>query len=156
LGNGCALASFTMGSNGQLTSTNRYDKMPLFISCGYSMLLSPSGKTLVMLPDGLDGGSTLQFFHFNGSEPITPFTEVTDKSDTFGAMAWDNSNHLYALNSVSGKLHVYTVTSTDVVEAPGSPYVLPPHCPFDQQDAQWECPQNLIVRIVPQAKGLSN
>jgi hypothetical protein len=155
LGNGCALASFTVGSKGQLTSTNTYDKMPLLPVCAQGMLLSPSGKVLVVF---LNNGTGLQFFHFNGAEPITPFTGVISASvvDPFGTMAWDASDHLYALNSVSGKLHVYTVTSTDVVEAPGSPYVLPPHCPFDQPDSQFECPQNLVVRSIPQAKGLAN
>jgi hypothetical protein len=144
---GCALASFTMGSQGQLTSTNSYDDMPQFIGCGGSMLLSPSGKTLVLLPND---GSSLQLFHFNGADPITPFTQVAGKSgDPFGAIAWDASNHLYALSSVSGKLRVYTVNSTGVVEAPGSPIDLPPHCPYDFPDSQWECPQSLVVRIVP-------
>jgi hypothetical protein len=144
---GCTLASFTMGSQGQLTSTNTFDNMPRLPACGQAMLLSPNGKVLAVLPNG---GASLQFFHFNGAEPITPFTEVTSKSDDpFGTMAWDGSNHLYALNSVSGKLRVYTVDSTDVVEAPGSPYDLPPHCPYDYPDSQWECAQTLIVRIVP-------
>jgi hypothetical protein len=36
-------------------------------------------------------------------------------------MGSDKGNHLYALNGVSGRLHVYTATSTSVVEAPGPP-----------------------------------
>jgi hypothetical protein len=39
-------------------------------------------------------------------------------------MQWDNSNHLYAVNGASGKLHVYIVTPTFVVEAAGSPYAV--------------------------------
>jgi hypothetical protein len=143
---GCALASFTVGSKGQLTSTNTYDKMPLLPFCGQGMLLSPNGKFLVVLPNG---GASLQFFHFNGSEPITPFTQVVGKSGYFGIVAWDSSNHLYALNGLSGKLHVFTVTSTEVVEAPDSPYALPPHCAYDQQDQTQGCPQDLIVRSIP-------
>jgi hypothetical protein len=144
---GCALASYTMGTDGQLTSTNTYDNMPRLPACGQEMLLSPNGKVLAVLSNG---GGSLQFLHFNGAEPITPFTAVASASgDYFGTMAWDASNHLYALNSFSGKLHVYTVNSTDVVEAHGSPYDLPPHCPYDYPDSQWECGQSLIVRIVP-------
>jgi hypothetical protein len=142
---GCALASFTVGSHGQLTSTNTYDNMPHV--CASAMLLSPSGKTLVVLPNS---GTSLQFFHFNGSEPITKSAEVTAKSGSFSTMAWDGSNHLYALNGLSGKLHVYTVSSSKVVEAPGSPYNVP-YCGYDSQAGEQgpNCPQNLVVRIVP-------
>jgi hypothetical protein len=143
---GCALASFIVGSQGQLTSTNSYDNMPQLPDCGQDMLLSPAGKILAVLTAN---GASLQFYRFNGAEPITQFAELTSTSDPFGAMAWDASNHLYALNSMSGKLHVYTVSSTDVVETPGSPYDLPPHCPYDYQNSMFECPQSLVVRIVP-------
>jgi WD40 repeat protein len=141
---GCALASFTVGSKGQLTSTNTYANMPEV--CGQSMLLSPSGKFLVVLSLG---GRSLQLFHFNGSQPITNFTQITGKSGWFSAMAWDKSNHLYALNGLSGRLHVYTVTSSGVVEAAGSPYTLP-FCGYDLQDNIPNCPQSLIVRSLPQ------
>jgi hypothetical protein len=144
---GCALASYTAGSDGQLTSTNTYNNMPRLPACGQEMRLSPNGKTLAVLPNG---GSSLQFFHFNGVAPITPFTQVASTSgDPFGPMAWDASNHLYALGSTSGKLHVYTVSSTGVVETPGSPYNLPAHCPYDYQNSAFGCPQSLVVRIVP-------
>lgn len=140
---GCALASFTVGSQGQLTSTNTYDNMPHV--CGQAILLSPSGKVLVVLSNG---GQNLQFFHFNGAEPITPFAEVDGKSGWFSTMAWDGSNHLYALNGLSGRLHVYTISSTAVVEAPGSPYDLP-YCGYDSQDQTPSCYQNLVVRSIP-------
>jgi hypothetical protein len=143
---GCALASFTMGGKGQLTSTNSYDDMPLLPYCGQEMLLSPSGKALAVLTEN---GASLLLYHFNGAQPITQFAGLINKSDPFGAMAWDANNHLYALNSISGKLNVYTVSSTGVVETPGSPYNLPPHCPYDQHNSMFECPQNLVVRIVP-------
>jgi hypothetical protein len=38
-------------------------------------------------------------------------------------MAW-SGNTLYAVNNASGKLHVYDVSTTKVVEAAGSPYSL--------------------------------
>lgn len=143
---GCALASFTMGSQGQLTSTNSYDDMPLLPYCGQEMVLAPSGKTLAVLTAN---GTSLLLYHFNGSEPITQFAGLVNKSDPFGAVAWDASNHLYSLNSISGKLNVYTVSSTGVVETADSPYDLPPHCPYDQQNSMFECPQSLVVRVVP-------
>jgi hypothetical protein len=37
-------------------------------------------------------------------------------------LAWDNSNHLYALSYESGELYVYTVTPTSISEVAGSPY----------------------------------
>jgi outer membrane protein assembly factor BamB len=73
---------------------------------------------------------------------------VTGTSGFFTTMAWDSSNHLYALNGKSGRLHVYTVTSTAVVEAPGSPYDLP-FCGFDSEDGVEGCAQTLIVRAIP-------
>ena len=51
-----------------------------------------------------------------------------------------------ALNGVSGKLHVYTVSSTKAVKAPGSPYDLS-YCGFSQNAP--ECPQTIVVRSVP-------
>lgn len=140
---GCAFASFTVGSQGELASTNTYDNMPKTMGCGNGMLLSPSGKTLAV-----NGANALEFFHFNGSAPLTPLGEIVSKSGSFGTMAWDNSDHLYALNASSGRLHVYTVTSTAVVEAPGSPYDVP-FCGYDMPDSTLECPQTLIVRIIP-------
>ncbi|MGB6687335.1 MAG: hypothetical protein WBE76_05790 [Terracidiphilus sp.] len=140
---GCAFASFTVGSQGELISTNTYDNMPKLVGCGNGMLLSPSGKTLAV-----NGANALEFYHFNGSASLTPLGEIVSKSGSFGTMAWDNSDHLYALNSLSGRLHVYTVSSTNVVEAPGSPYDVP-FCGYDMPDSTLECPQTLVVRIVP-------
>jgi hypothetical protein len=140
---GCALASFTVGSQGDLTSTNTYDDMPHV--CAQALMLSPSGKVLVAVATG---GQSLQFFHFNGAEPITPLAEVVGKSGWFTNIAWDSSNHLYALNGLSGRLHVYTVSSSGVEEAPGSPYDLP-FCGYDSQDQTENCYQNLIVRSIP-------
>jgi hypothetical protein len=66
--------------------------------------------------------ANVQFFHFNGAAPITKFTGIIGTSGGIASMAWDKYNHLYAWNGASGKLHVYTVTTTSVVEAAGSPY----------------------------------
>ena len=67
-------------------------------------------------------GTGIQFFHFNGAKPVTEFTGIIGFSGYITAMQWDKSNHLYAINGASGNVHVYTATSTSVVEAPGSPY----------------------------------
>jgi hypothetical protein len=143
---GSGLASYTVESNGDLVSTNFYGSMPQLagsLSLGFvAMELNPAGNILAVPVE-----TGIQFFHFNGAAPITTFTGVIGTSGYITAMAWDSSNHLYALNGQSGKLHVYTVTSTGVVEAPGSPY-LPP----DGSCRSGGCwPQYLIVRSVPPA-----
>jgi len=138
---GCALASYTAGSQGQLTSTNTYASMPHV--CGQSMILSPSGTVLALL--SLDG-TTLQLFHFNGAANISSaFAQVKGTSGWFTKLAWDKNNHLYALNGLSGRLHVYTVGASSVTEAAGSPYNVP-YCGYDTQENMPNCSQSLIVR----------
>lgn len=137
------LVSYTVESNGDLVTTNTYRNMPQLAGYlalgGGVMKLNPAGTVLAVTV-----GTGIQFFHFNGANPITTFTGVIGKSGYISTMAWDNRNHLYALNAKSGKLHVYTVTTTGVVEAAGSPYLPPNSC---TSGGCW--PQNLIVRINP-------
>jgi len=87
--------------------------------------MSPSGTLLAVA-----GSGGLQIFHFNGASPITNFTGVLT-TDFIDRLFWDHSNHLYALSPVPGpstsglgKLHVFTVTDTGAIEAPGSPYAI--------------------------------
>jgi hypothetical protein len=88
--------------------------------------MSPSGQYLAV-----GGTSGLQIFHFNGANPITKFTGlVTTKQ--IDQLFWDNSNHLYAISRTAGKLFVYSVSSTGVKRAPGSPHTI-------------ATPQNIIV-----------
>ena len=81
--------------------------------------MSPSGKLLAVA-----GESGLQIFHFNGGNPITPYTGLLTSSN-ITQMFWDKDNHLYALSTVEGKLYVFTVTPTGYTQAPGSPYSIP-------------------------------
>jgi hypothetical protein len=97
--------------------------------------LNPAGTILAVAE-----GTGTQFYHFDGADPITPIGEIIGISGQISAMAWDKDNHLYALNT-SGKLHVYTATTTSVVESPGSPYSNIPHC------APNYCQQSVIVRV---------
>jgi small-conductance mechanosensitive channel len=83
------------------------------------MKMDPTGKYLAIAT-----GPGVQLYHFNGAKPITSFTGVIGTSGSISQIAWDTSGHLYALNT-SGKVHVYTVTSTSVKEVAGSPYVIP-------------------------------
>ena len=78
--------------------------------------MSPTGKFLAV---GGSGG--LQVFHLNGANPITKYTGLLT-ANPIDQMFWDNANHLYALSRTAGKLYVFTVTSTSVTQAPGSPH----------------------------------
>jgi hypothetical protein len=62
-------------------------------------------------------------FHFNGADPITPYTGplTTDEIDQ---MFWDNDNHLYAIGQTAGKLFVFTITPTSNSQSSGSPYTI--------------------------------
>jgi hypothetical protein len=136
------VASYTVESNGDLVSTNTYENMPYVAqSPNLQMKLNATGNILAV-----SAGTGIQFFHFNGAAPVTSFTGVIGTSGFISAMSWDGDNHLYALNELSGRLHVYTTTSSTVVEAPGSPYQLP-YC--GQLHGGSLCSQTLIVRRIP-------
>jgi len=131
------LASYTVGTQGDTVSTNTWADMPMLpLQYGTSMAILRINQTGKILAAG--AGPGVQFFHFNGAAPITTFTGIIGTSGFISTMGWDKDNHLYALNAASGKLHVYTVTSTKVVEAPGSPYSNIPYC--------GGCQQTLVVR----------
>jgi hypothetical protein len=113
------LASYTADSSGNLTTTSTYSNMPS-ISAGFvrAIAMSPAGDLLAVA-----GTGGLQVFHFNGADPITPYTGLllTDEVDQ---IFWDNDNHLYAIGQAAGKLLVFTVTPTMNSQAPGSPYTI--------------------------------
>jgi hypothetical protein len=133
------LASYTVDGKGNITSTNTWENMPT-VSTGSSLLpidnpselsMSPSGKLLaVKIQPNCQSCDTpwgFQVFHFNGAAPATSYSPVILPNDVIWQMAWDNSNHLYALGwgTAEGQplqLYVYTVTPTAISEAPGSPY----------------------------------
>ena len=113
------LASYTVDSQGDTVSTNTWADMPLLVNGAngfYPLRLDPTGKILAVAT-----GTGVQLFHFNGANPITPFTNIIGVSGFVAWIAWDNSNHLYAVNGASGQLHVYTVTSKGITESKDSP-----------------------------------
>ena len=114
------LASYTVDSQGDTTSTNTWENMPTAPDDVYAVALDPTGKILAIAT-----GNGVQFFHFNGAAPITKFTGVIETSGHISGMAWDNDGHLYAQDAVGGTLHVYAVTTTSAKELPGSPTVIP-------------------------------
>jgi hypothetical protein len=128
------LASYTVGSQGQLTSTNSSTHMPTPRITVDSASMSPSGKLLAIAGEATASGEVpgLQVFHFNGAGVLTVYSGILT-SAPIRRIRWDNANHLYAISSGLNKLFVFTVTPTSIVQAPGSPYAI-------------SSPSNLFVR----------
>ena len=113
------LASYTINSQtGAISSTNTYQNMPATQIYPNDIAMSWSGNLVAL------GGLGLELFHFNGASPATTFGGVLLPKVNIDKVAFDKNNHLYALSDSSGQLYVYTVTSSSVTEAPGSPYTI--------------------------------
>jgi len=110
------LGVYTADSSGNLSTNSTYQNMPT-AAVGFNdqILASPAGNLLAV-----GGTSGLQVFHFNGSNPITPYTGLLATHEV-RFLAWDNHNHLYGI-SPSGRLYSFTVTTTGHKQASGSPY----------------------------------
>jgi hypothetical protein len=105
------LAAYTADSSGNLTTSST----AATISTVYParMSVSPAGKLLAV-----GGPNGLQVFHFNGSNPITPYTKRL--AWTNYDLAWDTHNHLYAAEN--GGVHAWSITPSFWKQA--SPYPL--------------------------------
>jgi hypothetical protein len=113
------LATYTVHSDGSLTTESAYWNMPTTANQGINdMETSPSGKLLAVA-----GTAGLEIFHFDGSNPITPYTGLLI-NDEIDQCLWDNNNHLYAVSSKSSKLFVFTVTPASYHQSPGSPHLI--------------------------------
>jgi hypothetical protein len=114
------LASYTVDpATGDIQSTNTWDNMPTPDVNVDSLSFSPSGTLLAV------SGYGVQIFHFNGADPITPYTPALLPKNIIDGIAWDNNNHLYVNDFTDASIHVFTVTPTSFSEAPGSPYPIP-------------------------------
>ena len=116
------IASYTINSTGGIQSTNTFADMPTVEVSGpgnpsFTMNMSPAGNLLAV-----GGYPGLQIFHFNGAAPATTYSSLLLPKVDIDQLAWDSSNHLYALSYSSGELYVYTVTPTSISEVSGSPY----------------------------------
>jgi hypothetical protein len=110
------LATYTADTSGNLTTQSTYLNMPATgVKNVNAIQISPSGNLLA-----IGGTNGLQIFHFNGSQ-VTYYTRLLTTGD-IDQVTWDNSNHLYAISRLGGKLFVLTVTPTTFKQAPGSPY----------------------------------
>ena len=104
---GYQLATYTVNSNGTLATSSTSSNMPkVSVGSVTAVSMSPSGKLLAVA-----GTAGLQVFHFNGAYPITAYTGLMSVSE-MDQLAWDNSNHLYAISTSANKLAVFTVTPT--------------------------------------------
>jgi len=86
------LAVYTADSSGNLTTNSTAANMPTTTVFPFRMAVSPAGNLL-----GVCGGGGLQVFHFNGSNPITPYTKQL--AVACNDLAWDKHNHLYIIGS---------------------------------------------------------
>jgi hypothetical protein len=121
------LASYTVDGQGNLSTTSTAANMPSTKDVMRNDIttpilnMSPSGKLLAV--GGLYG---LQVFHFNGANPVTPYSAVLT-TDRINRIHWDNNNHLFALSTK--KLYVFTVTPTAITQVAGSPFTIPTGTP---------------------------
>jgi len=117
------LASYTVDTQGNLTTDSNYSNMPAAnIGTLSAMSISPSGKLLAVA-----GSYGFELFNFNGGSPITKIGGLVP-SDPVTQVAWDKAGHLYVLSTSS--LFVYAATATGVQQAPGSPHSLSGSGPF--------------------------
>jgi len=126
------LATYTVGADGSLTTTDTYATMPpapILTTVDARLLISPSNKFLAISDYG-----GLQVFHFNGASPITTFTNLLT-TDNISEIAWDKNDHLYAITrslpvpptsalTNANKLYVFAVTDTSATQVSGSPYTI--------------------------------
>jgi hypothetical protein len=113
------LASYTMDASGNLTTTNTSSNMPTTgLSNAYSAF-STDGKMIAFYANAQDGvggfGNGIEIYNFNGAAPLTLYQKLLTGTP-IDEIAWDSSNHLYAISQSTNKLYVFTVTSTSVTQ----------------------------------------
>jgi hypothetical protein len=105
------LGSFSVGSNGALTSTNTSANMPQTNLQVTESAFSPDGVFYAVAGDNGQNqpGSGLKLYQFNGASPLTLISYTV--YDPIDQIAWDTSGHLYAVSTIENKLFIYTVLS---------------------------------------------
>jgi hypothetical protein len=123
------LGSFTVNSEGNLSTTNTSSNMPISpFSTITGTTFSPAGNMFATWSDdGSDSGpgNGIQIYNFNGAGPLTPYKSVLSGTP-IDQVAWDSSNHMYAISKSTNTLYVFTVTATSVTQdtawSIGSPF----------------------------------
>jgi hypothetical protein len=122
------LASYTVDSEGNISTTNTSSNMPISNNGQPLTTFSPSGSLFVAYP-GHGGGALvpqrIELYKFNGAAPLTLWQTLLSGVE-ISQVAFDRSNHLYAISDTENKLYVFTVTSTSVTQTSsisiGSPF----------------------------------
>lgn len=113
------IGTYTADAAGNLTTTSTATNMPSTdVGYVFGLAMSKNGKLLAV-----SGVSGLQIFHFNGAMPVTHYTGLLT-TDRIDQMFWDHNHHLFAISGSANKFYVYTITSTSVTAAPGSPFTI--------------------------------
>jgi hypothetical protein len=110
--------SYTVASNGNISTTNTTSNMPRSAIDNPHTTFSPSGDLLVAY------GGEIEIYRFNGAAPLILWRTLLS-GNWVSQVAFDKSNHLYAISG-DNKLYVFTVTPTSVTESSsiniGSPF----------------------------------
>jgi hypothetical protein len=113
------LGSYTVDSNGNISTTNTPSNMPTTQLTDPASTFSPDGKMFALYADAQNGaghlGNGIEIYNFNGAAPLTLNTTLLNGTP-IDQVAWDTSGHLYALSRSEGKLWVFNVTPTSVAQ----------------------------------------
>jgi hypothetical protein len=113
------LGMYTVDPEGNISSTNTSENMQTSRWSSTSTMFAHSGDFFVTwAPTAgyMQGG--LQTYKFNGAGPLYPY--LTPWGISIDQVAWDGSNHLYALSKSENELQVVTLTSTSTSYGAGS------------------------------------
>jgi hypothetical protein len=113
-------ASYTVASNGDISSTNTSSNMPRSSLTQPSTKFSPSGDLFVAY-----SGMTIEIYIFNGAAPLV-LRQRLMAGQGIDQVAWDSSDHLYAISNSGDTVYVYTITPASVTQTSsisiGSPF----------------------------------
>jgi hypothetical protein len=121
------LGSYAVDAKGNISTTNTSGDMPTSALINPGSTFSPSGTLFVLYSNSQGYGTTggIEIYEFNGATPLTLWKTVLSNTP-IDQVAWDSSNHLYAISSSTNKLYVFTVTPTSVTQdaawSIGAPY----------------------------------
>lgn len=103
------IASYTVDSSGNLSTTNTTSNMPTAQLVGPGSTFSPDG-TMLALYSSEGGGDGIEIYNFNGASPLTLNTRLLNGTP-IDQVAWDSAHHLYAFSRAEGKLWVFNVST---------------------------------------------
>jgi hypothetical protein len=128
---GFPLASYIVNSKGEPSTNNDYENMPVTNMMNVNVIsIDPTGKLLAV-----GGEEALQFYHFNGGNPITTFgSQIDIPNYQVMALGWDKSSHFFFLTG--NQVEVYHIT----------PAVYTKLAPWDVPSPTKNIPYNMIVR----------